>query len=33
MKKALTVPSTGAVSAAFLEVVRQMCAKSDFADF
>ena len=31
MKKAVTTPRTGAVTADFFEVVRQMCAKSDFA--
>lgn len=30
MKKAVTTPRTGAVTADFFEVVRQMCAKSDF---
>ena len=30
MKKAVTTPKTGVVTADFFEVVRQMCAKSNF---
>lgn len=32
MKKAVTTPKEGAVTADFFEVVRQMCAKSNFAE-